>query len=67
MIRVFSVTMACDRVENTCFCHWVGSGPADPAGSDLLLTPVAGGWLIEAVSAKIVEKVSKATGGTLRG
>ncbi|MYL83740.1 hydrogenase [Desulfovibrio aerotolerans] len=46
------VTMACDTVENTCFCHWVGSGPADPAGSDLLLTPVAGGWLVEAVSAK---------------
>uniref|UniRef100_I2PXU0 4Fe-4S ferredoxin-type domain-containing protein n=1 Tax=Desulfovibrio sp. U5L TaxID=596152 RepID=I2PXU0_9BACT len=46
------VTMACDKAENTCFCHAVGSGPADPAGSDLLLTPVAGGYLVEAVSDK---------------
>lgn len=46
------VTMACGSVENTCFCHWVGSGPADPAGSDLLLTPVAGGYTVEAVSDK---------------
>ena len=44
------VTMACATVENTCFCHWLGSGPADPAGSDVLLTPVAGGYTVEAVS-----------------
>ncbi|HWQ61334.1 MAG TPA: 4Fe-4S dicluster domain-containing protein [Negativicutes bacterium] len=46
------VTMACATVENTCFCHWVGSGPADPAGSDVLLTPVADGYTVEAVSEK---------------
>jgi len=46
------VTMACAKVENTCFCHWVGSGPADPAGSDVLLTPVGDGYTVEAVSDK---------------
>jgi ferredoxin len=46
------VTMACATVENTCFCHWVGSGPADAAGSDVLLTPVEGGYTVEAVSEK---------------
>ncbi len=46
------VTLACDRVENTCFCHWVGSGPADTAGSDVLLTPVSGGYTVEAVTDK---------------
>ncbi|WP_428563014.1 MAG: 4Fe-4S dicluster domain-containing protein [Solidesulfovibrio sp. DCME] len=48
------VTMACStaNVENTCFCHWVGSGPADGAGSDVLLTPVAGGYTAEALTDK---------------
>ena len=46
------VTMACATAENTCFCHWVGSGPADAAGSDVLLTPVAGGYVAEAVTDK---------------
>jgi sulfhydrogenase subunit beta (sulfur reductase) len=46
------VTMACAKVENTCFCHWVGSGPADPTGSDVLLTPVGDGYTVEAVSGK---------------
>ena len=45
-------TMACKTVENTCFCHWVGGGPSDPAGSDVLCTPVDGGYLVEAVSDK---------------
>lgn len=46
------VTMACASVENTCFCHWVGSGPADAAGSDVLLTPVGDGYTVEATSEK---------------
>ena len=27
------LTLTCDRPETTCFCHSVGGGPADPAGS----------------------------------
>lgn len=44
------VTVACHKVESTCFCHEVGSGPADTAGSDVLLTPVQGGYAAEAVT-----------------
>lgn len=43
-------TLVCTSAENACFCHEVGSSPADPAGSDLLFTPVEGGYVVEAVS-----------------
>jgi ferredoxin len=35
------VTVACERMENTCFCHWTGGGPASEDGSDVLLFAVA--------------------------
>jgi len=44
------VTLACDTPFTTCFCHWVGSGPADARGSDVLMTPVAGGYVLEPVT-----------------
>lgn len=44
------VSMACTQPENTCFCTSVGSGPADPAGSDLLMVPVDGGYCVEAMT-----------------
>ncbi|MCE5333986.1 MAG: 4Fe-4S dicluster domain-containing protein [Desulfobacteraceae bacterium] len=44
------VTLACEGPENTCFCNWVGSGPDDPTGSDVLATPVEGGFVLESVS-----------------
>ncbi|WP_243360185.1 4Fe-4S dicluster domain-containing protein [Fundidesulfovibrio terrae] len=46
------VTLACREAGSACFCHWVGSGPADPQGSDVLLTPVPGGYVAEAVTEK---------------
>lgn len=46
------VAVTCTRPTTTCFCHWVGSGPADPDGSDVLLTPVEGGYVAEAVTEK---------------
>ena len=46
------VTLACTSAASTCFCHRVGSGPADAAGSDVLVTPVADGYILEAVSDK---------------
>lgn len=44
------VTLTCEHPQNTCFCHWVGGGPDDPTGSDVLMTPVAGGYVLNAVS-----------------
>ncbi|GFK92197.1 Anaerobic sulfite reductase subunit A [Fundidesulfovibrio magnetotacticus] len=46
------VTLACREAGSACFCHWVGSGPADPDGSDVLLTQVPGGYVVRAVTEK---------------
>ncbi len=44
------VTLACSTPETTCFCTSVGGGPADSTGSDVLLYPVKGGFVAEAVT-----------------
>jgi ferredoxin len=57
------ITIACDQVENTCFCHWVGSHPADSEGSDIMLFPVQGGYLAQPVTDR-GEQLIKQAGGT---
>jgi ferredoxin len=44
------ISLACDRPETTCFCHSVGSGPADANGSDVLLTLVGEGYVARSVT-----------------
>lgn len=44
------VSLACAKPATTCFCHWVGGGPASTAGSDVLMTPVADGHVLESVT-----------------
>ncbi len=34
------VTIACERVERSCFCSAVGSGPDSPRGADAILVPL---------------------------
>lgn len=46
------ITLACEKPENTCFCHWVGSSPSDTTGSDVLATPIEGGYVLEAFTEK---------------
>ncbi|PID73847.1 MAG: hydrogenase [Desulfobacterales bacterium] len=46
------ITLACKTPENTCFCTSVGGGPSDTTGSDLLLTPVEGGYTVAVVTEK---------------
>ncbi len=46
------VTQACPTALPTCFCHWVGSHPADAEGSDVLFTAVDGGYVLAGVSDK---------------
>lgn len=50
------ITQACPTTLSTCFCHWVGSHPADAEGSDVLFTVLpedqGGGYVLEAVSDK---------------
>ncbi len=44
------VSLACRHPENTCFCNWVGGGPADSAGSDVLMLPAGGGYVLRPVT-----------------
>ncbi len=46
------VVRTCEVPEPTCFCTWTGGGPACPEGADVLLTDVAGGSVLEAISGK---------------
>jgi ferredoxin len=46
------VALACASKGPDCFCETVGLGPASPKGADLLLTPVDGGFLTEALTEK---------------
>lgn len=44
------VSLVCEKPATTCFCNWVGGGPADTEGADVQMTPLDGGWLLEAVT-----------------
>ncbi|MHB1361220.1 MAG: 4Fe-4S dicluster domain-containing protein [Thermoleophilia bacterium] len=46
------VTLACTTSDAACFCSSFGDGPAEKAGSDLIMYPVEGGYLAEAATAK---------------
>lgn len=46
------ITLACEKPESTCFCHWVDSSPSDSSGSDILATPINGGYVLESFSPK---------------
>ena len=41
------IGMACTKKDDACFCTSVGGGPGSTLGSDILLTPVEGGFLAE--------------------
>jgi formate hydrogenlyase subunit 6/NADH:ubiquinone oxidoreductase subunit I len=46
------IAVGCTRKDDACFCTSVGGGPGSTQGSDILLTPVAGGFLAEVLTAK---------------
>lgn len=50
--RLTVITIACTTCDAACFCSSWEKGPRETAGSDLILYPVAGGYLAEAVSEK---------------
>jgi ferredoxin len=45
-------TLACGVEDESCFCTAVGAAPDCTRGADGLLTPVDGGWIVEAASDK---------------
>ncbi|MDO5537525.1 MAG: 4Fe-4S dicluster domain-containing protein [Desulfovibrionaceae bacterium] len=44
------ITLTCNSGCNTCFCHWVGAGPSSPEGSDILMTQIDDGYVLQAVT-----------------
>ncbi|QGY40382.1 hydrogenase [Pseudodesulfovibrio cashew] len=61
--NTFFVSLACEQPATTCFCNWVGGGPADTKGADVLMVPVSGGWLMEPVTDKGGELVASLEDG----
>ncbi|HUK14619.1 MAG TPA: 4Fe-4S dicluster domain-containing protein [Thermoanaerobaculaceae bacterium] len=45
-------TLACPGVDGSCFCTATGRGPESTKGSDLMLYPIDGGYLVEVVTPK---------------
>jgi len=68
--KTLFITLACEKPENTCFCHWVGGGPGDPTGSDILITPIKEGYYLEAFTpsgeALLVDSSIRDAGDTLQ-
>ena len=46
------IGLSCTKADEACFCTSAGGGPGDTKGSDILLTPVAGGYLAEILTPK---------------
>ena len=46
------IGVSCTKADEACFCTSVGGGPADTQGSDILLTPIEGGYLAEVLTEK---------------
>lgn len=44
------ITLTCDTGCETCFCHWVGIGPTSPTGSDILMTKIENGYVLQAIT-----------------
>ena len=50
--RTTVITLACTKADEYCFCTSVNGGPGNTAGSDILLTPVKEGFLVEIITEK---------------
>jgi ferredoxin len=48
--RSVMVTVACSKADTACFCTSMGYGPHDETGSDVLLLPTEGGYLVRAIT-----------------
>jgi ferredoxin len=58
------VSLVCEKPATTCFCNWVGGGPASANGSDALMIPVDGGYVLESLTdsgGKLLEGLSDAS------
>lgn len=49
-LNTLFATLICREFDDACFCSSVGSGPADMEGSDISITAVTGGLVLEALN-----------------
>ncbi len=63
LAKLAIISVSCVKHDDTCFCTSFKSGPGDPSGSDLLLTPNENeGFLVEIITEKgkqLVDQHSK--------
>ena len=60
--KVVFATLVCETADDACFCSSVGSGPADQENSDLWITPIEGGYVVESLNErgeKLLDKLGK--------
>jgi ferredoxin len=57
--RTTLIAMSCTQSDEYCFCTSVNGGPGNTEGSDILLTPVKEGYLVEIITEKGKELVEK--------
>lgn len=48
--NVVFATLVCETADGACFCSSVGSGPVDRQGSDLWITPIDAGYVLESIN-----------------
>ena len=46
------VTLTCPEPSTGCFCTWVGCGPAETSDSDVMMTELEDGYLMQALTSK---------------
>lgn len=57
--KIIVISLTCNTGCETCFCHWVGIGPTSPVGSDILLTEIEDGYVLQAITGKGQELLDK--------
>lgn len=50
--RMVVMTLGCSTVDDACFCSSMGYGPHDPTGSDVLLLPKGGEFIVRPLTPK---------------
>lgn len=61
MARTTLISVSCNKCDEFCFCTSVNGGPGNTEGSDILLTAINEGYLVEVITDKgevLVEKYS---------
>ncbi len=46
------ISLTCNSGCETCFCHYVGAGPSSPEGSDILMTELPDGFVLQGITEK---------------